>query len=157
MKLLTPLGLPTLSVGLILAASTALAQPVRFNQADDDHDGFLSAAELEEALDSGELSATLLLSLDQNGDSKLSRDEVRAASSAEGDEGDEEDDGDDEDEGDDVGDDGDEEDSQGGGFDRGEDGNHGHGNSGGFDSDNPGRGHGNDGTRGGGRGSNKKD
>ena len=43
-----------------------------------------------------------------------------------------------------------------GGFDRGEDGNHGHGNSGGFDSDNPGRGHGNDGTRGGGRGSNKK-
>lgn len=148
MNLPKPLGLPLLTAGLILAASTALAQPVRFNQADSDRSGFLSVGELEAALGSADLSETLLLSLDQDEDGQLSRDEVRAAAEQE-DEGDDDEDGDEE-----VDDGEDDEDSQGGGFDRGEDGNHGHGNDeDGFDDDNPGRGHGKDGTRGGGRGS----
>jgi hypothetical protein len=146
------LGLPALTAGLLLTASSALAQPLHFNQVDDNRDGFLSDLELETALGSADLSADLILSLDQDEDGLLSRDEVRAAADSddggddegEDDKGDEDDDG----EGEDDSDDG----SQAGGFDRGEDGNHGHGDDeDGFDDDNPGQGHGDDGVPGGGR------
>lgn len=75
MKLRRPLVYPALTVGMLLVASTALAQPVEFAVIDTNDDGFLDEAEL--------LAASIpasLLSLDQDGDGLLSGDEVQAGS-----------------------------------------------------------------------------
>ena len=65
------LGLPALTVGLLLTASTALAEEVMFGDIDTNTDGKLDATELQTALGS-----TSLLSFDQDGDGAVSEEEL---------------------------------------------------------------------------------
>lgn len=115
MKLPQSLGLTALTTGLFLAASTAFAQTITFDEIDSITD--------DDLLDSDELIAIFgsddLLRFDMNGDDALSLEELRAATD------------DDDDDDDDFELDGN------GTVDS--DGNNGHGNSGGYDPSNPGK------------------
>ena len=70
------IAVPALAAGLLLSASSVLAQEVQFTDIDRDADGVLTSAELQAVFGS---RGDVILSNDRNGDGVVSRNELLAA------------------------------------------------------------------------------